>query len=257
MSKNTGVKTDKPVTIFSSNSPINCYILKGRLDTEGIEAYIFDEFIVWVHPFMAVAIGGVKLKTKLSQAGTAVKIIDSLNSKKLLDSEGKYALDLTLQTEFSRQNEILKLKSRIRNNPGLLNQNTGEWTRPDFITEKDMERIIREEVAFQRIQKLKFRFSWSTFLYEFLDPNGRLSRYLRPLPPEYYIEKEIVEKFDGDTDYDDSITCPVCHSKNVGHGMAMDIKWDVLYLILSLFIFAPFPPIRRKNHCFNCGNDFK
>lgn len=57
----------KLLTIFSSNIPVDCHILKGRLSTDGIDCFIFDEQIVWVDPFKAVAIGGVKLKVPSNQ----------------------------------------------------------------------------------------------------------------------------------------------------------------------------------------------
>jgi len=64
-------------TIFSSNIPVDCYILKGRLETDGFDCFVFDENIVWVHPFKAVAIGGVKLKVPSDQLILAQKSIDN------------------------------------------------------------------------------------------------------------------------------------------------------------------------------------
>jgi len=75
-------------TIFSSNILVDYYILKGRLETDGIDCFIFDENIVWVHPSRAVAIGGVKLKVPIHQSKAAKKIIEHLKSAELIDQNG-------------------------------------------------------------------------------------------------------------------------------------------------------------------------
>ncbi len=50
------------VTIANLNEPTEAYILKGRLEAEGILCFLGDEHIVGVQPFYSVAVGGVKLK---------------------------------------------------------------------------------------------------------------------------------------------------------------------------------------------------
>lgn len=66
---------DELETIFSSNSPIECYIQQSKLENEGVECFIFDENIVSVHPFLANAIGGVKLKVRSEQKLLAEEIL--------------------------------------------------------------------------------------------------------------------------------------------------------------------------------------
>ena len=70
-------------TVFSSNIPIDCHILKGRLESEGINCFLFDENIVWVHPFKAVAIGGVKLKVTSDRYDFANKILTQVKKQHL------------------------------------------------------------------------------------------------------------------------------------------------------------------------------
>lgn len=60
-------------TIFTSNIPIDCHILKGRLQSDGLDPFIFDENIIWLDPFKAVAIGGVKLKVPANQVSQLLK----------------------------------------------------------------------------------------------------------------------------------------------------------------------------------------
>lgn len=76
---------DELVTIFSSNSPAECYIIKGRLENEGIECFIFDENIVSVNPFYANAVGGVKVKIYWDQKEKAEEILH----QKPIDLEAK------------------------------------------------------------------------------------------------------------------------------------------------------------------------
>ncbi len=75
-------------TVFSSTSPIECYILKGRLACDGIMSFVFDEHMVWVHPFRAVAIGGVKLKVPADSLEKARKIMHSVGQGALIDEKG-------------------------------------------------------------------------------------------------------------------------------------------------------------------------
>ena len=66
----------KLITVYSSNIPIDCHILKGRLESEGIPCFIYDEQMICVHPFVAVAIGGVKLKVPFDKYFQSQKIIN-------------------------------------------------------------------------------------------------------------------------------------------------------------------------------------
>lgn len=55
MSKLTKYKLE---TVFNSTYPIDCYLLKGRLESEGIDCFVFDDEKVSVNPFKSVAVGG-------------------------------------------------------------------------------------------------------------------------------------------------------------------------------------------------------
>ena len=82
-------------------------------------------------------------------------------------------------------------------------------------------------------------------------------KYLRYRPVEYFLDKEIVDNYKSKSLSDIAVICPNCKSNNTKHGYAIDYKWDILYLILSLLFLIPFPLIRKKTHCFECGFDFK
>jgi len=244
----------KLITVYSSNIPIDCHILKGRLETEGISCYLYDENLIWVDPFKAVAIGGVKLKVPSDKYLQSQKIIDLILQGKLFDDTGEYPIDEILSNEINRQNEILSIKSKIRKDPSLINKITLNDSK--LIEQIEVDQLLNNERDFIELSKIKFKFSWKQFFYELFDFDRSIFKYLRTRPVEYYIEKEIVENYINQKESKRITNCPNCGSGNTSFGYAIDFKWDIPYLILSLSI-APLFPIRKKYHCFNCGYDFK
>lgn len=59
-------------------------IIKGRLESEGIQVFLSDNFTIDTDPLVSNAIGGVKLK---------VYTEDVINAKHILDSIEKYSMD--------------------------------------------------------------------------------------------------------------------------------------------------------------------
>lgn len=242
-------------TIFTSNIPIECYIKSRRLEREGIECFIFDENIVWVDPFSAVAVGGAKLKVQENNYEEATTILKSIEKNTLFDSTGEYQLPDVFTSEIEFQNEILSLKSQIRNNPTLLDRS--EKIQNNKLSNEILLVVIEEEKEFQRLKNLRINFSINQLLYELFDPNRSLLKYLRIRPVEYYIEKEMVTSYERGLKTQTKHYCPNCNSDNVSYGQAIDAKWDFLFLILSFLFTQPFPLFRKKFHCFDCGNNFK
>lgn len=244
----------KLITICSSNIPIDCHILKGRLETEGISCFISDENLIWVHPFKAVAIGGVKLKVPLDKFEKSKKIIDLTSKGKLFDDIGEYDITEILSNEINRQNEIISIKSKIRTDSSLIDKTTFDDSK--LIKQIDIQELLNNERDFLELSKNKFKFSWKQFLYELFDFDRSVFKYLRTKPVDYYIEKEIVDNYINQKESKRTTNCPNCDSDNTSFGYAIDFKWDIRYLILSLLI-APLFPIRKKHHCFDCSHDFK
>jgi hypothetical protein len=242
-------------TIFSSNVPVECHILKGRLETEGIPCFIFDEHTISVHPFRAVAIGGVKLKVPNDKINQSQDIINSLAKNKLFDENGEYQISEVFQNEIKRQNEILTLKNRIRCDVNLLEMEFDYSS--EYIDQSEFEEIIKQEREFLSLSKRKFKFSWNQFLYELFDFERSVFKYLRTKPVDYYIEKEIVENYIKQIEPKTFCHCPKCNSDNVNFGYAIDYKWDITYLIISVLMGVPLFLIRKKYHCFECGLNFK
>jgi hypothetical protein len=243
------------ITAYSSNVPMDCHILKGRLETEGIPCFIYDENMIWVNPFRAVTIGGAKLKVPLDRYSQSQKILDLASQGKLIDETGEYKISEILENEIKRQNEILSIKNKIRNNISLLDNPI--LTDYEFIDQKEIEEILKNEKEFKSISDKKFKFSMKQFLNELFDFERSIFKYLRTKPVSYYLEKELVDNYINQKESKYIAHCPKCNSDNTAYGYAIDFKWDFLYLILSFLIMVPLFPFRKKYHCFDCGNDFK
>jgi hypothetical protein len=57
------------------NHPIELSVLRSRLEAEGIECNLLDEYTTEANPFYAHAIGGVKLQVRERDVPTAVEIL--------------------------------------------------------------------------------------------------------------------------------------------------------------------------------------
>jgi DNA-directed RNA polymerase subunit RPC12/RpoP len=243
------------ITVFSSNVPMDCHILKGRLESDGIRTFLFDEHIISVHPFRAVTVGGVKLKVQEADAEKAGTIMAAIRGQQLHDEDGNYDLSTALDQSMERANEVLRLKAMIR----------AEHTVPDHPDAIQSELLSKEEIGFLLAEERGFAamthmtavISFSEFLRILFDYGKEAFRYLRPRTIDYYLEKELTELYMNDTEHESSLQCPNCGSDDVYYGHAIDYKYDIIYLILSLAVMAPLPPFRKKYHCFQCGNNFR
>ena len=242
-------------TIYNSNIPVNCHILKGRLESDGLDCFVHDEQTVWVHPFYAVAIGGVKLKVPGHQFASGQNIMGAVRNGKLRDENGTYDVAVALQEEFERQEEIMDIKLKVRKNPELLNQPDTISTK--HISREELKHLLQSEAEFRELTNKKLDFTWKDFLYELFDFDRSVFAYLRYRPVEYYLEKDLVEKYKSPSLNTPKIVCPNCASDNVGNSSAIDHRWNVLYLVLSLIFWTPFPLMHKKAHCFDCGHNFK
>lgn len=241
-------------TVFTSNIPMDCYIIKGRLESEGLDCFIFDDNIVWVNPFKAVAVGGVKLKVPSDQIDLAEKIMSLVKQNKLIDDDGEYEMAKVFENEISRQNEILNIKIQIRKDNYLIDN--PDDIKTNWLNHEEIHKLIDSEKKFIELANTKFIFSWDQFWYELFDFDRSVFQYFRTRPVEYYLDKELVENYNSKSINKSNMICRNCSSDEVYYGYTLDIKWGILYLIFSVLISAPFPLIMRSHHCFNCGSDF-
>ncbi len=63
------------ITVLTFTYPHDAYIIKGRLESEGIECFLKDELTVQVDNFYTNALGGVKLQVRESQHAQAMEIL--------------------------------------------------------------------------------------------------------------------------------------------------------------------------------------
>ena len=86
-------------TVYTSNLLVDCYLIKGRLETEGISCFVFDENFIGVNPFYAIAIGGVKLKVPSDQFEQATELLDLISNSKLFEAVGENSFAEIVEVE--------------------------------------------------------------------------------------------------------------------------------------------------------------
>lgn len=75
------------ITISQFQYSAEAQIIKGRLEAEGIEAFLIDEYTIDTDPLVSIAIGGVKLKVWKQDKKVAEEVLQSI-SEFSLDDEG-------------------------------------------------------------------------------------------------------------------------------------------------------------------------
>ena len=74
------------ITVATFTYPHEAAILKGRLESEGIECFLRDELTVQVYNFYSNAIGGVKLQVRRSDASLVYRILDDIGMNGLVEN---------------------------------------------------------------------------------------------------------------------------------------------------------------------------
>lgn len=229
-------------TIYTSNRPLDCHILKLRLETDGIRCFVFDEHVIYVHPFYAVAIGGAKLKVPEDVMTEAIDLLQQSVEPDLM------------QDEMRKAEEILEWRDSIRQNPSLAENLMGK---PDWMLEEQMRDLLKEEKEFQAEKGKVFHFKWERFWYELFDFDRSLRAYLRPRKTEFFLFRDEVDRYMNQNSYSSKCNCecPACGSSDVFYTFPGKRKPEIAWLLLSL-LFAPFPVFFKRKHCFDCGKEF-
>lgn len=71
------------IAVFQYSS--EAQIIKSRLEAEGVEVFLFDQFTVDTDPLVSNAIGGIKLKVWTEDEDKAKKILQSISDYSLDD----------------------------------------------------------------------------------------------------------------------------------------------------------------------------
>ena len=82
----------KTAAIYTN--PIEAHIVRGRLEAEGIPAYVIHEYHIWANWFYSSALGGVKVQVNATDALKAKETIINLENdefeKILEENEGPF-----------------------------------------------------------------------------------------------------------------------------------------------------------------------
>ena len=68
---------DKPVTLRTFFDATEAHIIKGLLESEGIEVYLLDEHSA-AYVYTPIAVGGIRLVVKQSDIESAKEILSSM-----------------------------------------------------------------------------------------------------------------------------------------------------------------------------------
>lgn len=69
------MKTNNFITVLTFTYPYEVAVIRGRLESEGIECFVQDELTVQVNPFYSNAIGGIKLQVRESDLERTIEIL--------------------------------------------------------------------------------------------------------------------------------------------------------------------------------------
>ena len=67
------------VTIRTFDHAMDAHLLKSKLESEGVECFLFDENTVSINPLYGIATGGIKLRVIEEDAERAMAILSDMN----------------------------------------------------------------------------------------------------------------------------------------------------------------------------------
>jgi hypothetical protein len=76
------------VTIERCTNPIEAHILAGRLEVEGVRAFVANEHHIWANWFLSNALQGVKVQVTAEQAAEAAEILVRLRAGEFSRMDG-------------------------------------------------------------------------------------------------------------------------------------------------------------------------
>lgn len=76
------------VTIKSFDNIMEAYMLRSRIESEGIECFLFDEEIVALNTLYTWAVGGVKLKVLDKDVPQVMEILKDISETPLTNEQG-------------------------------------------------------------------------------------------------------------------------------------------------------------------------
>lgn len=113
------------VTVYTFNYPHEAYVIKGRLESEGIQVFLKDENTVQAYNFLSNALGGVKLQVRESDVKEALEIINE-NFPDEIISEDESEAD-------SNNEKIISTNNNLIICPHCNSDNVSETARPNWV----------------------------------------------------------------------------------------------------------------------------
>lgn len=77
------------ITIKTFVYPTEAYVLQSKLESEGIECFIFDDNIIQINPMYSQIAGGVKLKVGEKHLEQAQAIMAEIDPNLFVDDKGE------------------------------------------------------------------------------------------------------------------------------------------------------------------------
>ena len=103
------------ITLKTFESPIEAHILRSKLESEQIDAFVFDEHSVGMNQFLSNAIGGVKVKIKKEDTDRAMKVLEEIDASNYTND-----LDEILVCPKCGSNEYYSNYKSMKGGKGLL-----------------------------------------------------------------------------------------------------------------------------------------
>ncbi len=112
------------ITIHTFNYPHEAYVIKTRLESEGIEVFLKDENTVQAYNFLSNALGGVKLQVRESDVKEAMKILNETADEYISGEE---------DFEDEEQEQIQPINKNRISCPHCNSENVSETVRPNWV----------------------------------------------------------------------------------------------------------------------------
>lgn len=77
------------ITLKTFDSSIKAHLLRTKLESEGIPAYVLDENVVWLNPLFSNGIGGIKVSIDEEDLEASKKILAQVENTPLTNEKGE------------------------------------------------------------------------------------------------------------------------------------------------------------------------
>jgi ribosomal protein L37AE/L43A len=117
------------VTVLTFTYPYEAAVIRGRLESEGIECFVRDEWTVQVQPFYSHAIGGVKLQVGKNDLPQTMEILKEAGYMKDGNESGStaYSRSVPVKVSVSGKPDKNKIICPFCRSEEVSRSRTGGW----------------------------------------------------------------------------------------------------------------------------------